>query len=109
MGVVNALPETVTAIAAVRRGALTLTIAAIIGGNSLDALNLVVGDIAFRTGSLFHAGGTDQLFLTTASLLMTAVLLGGLLIRQQHGWWRLGFDGILLLGIYASAVITLAF
>ncbi|WP_262495928.1 hypothetical protein [Nonomuraea sp. SYSU D8015] len=31
-------------------GAMTLAIAAVIGGNSLDALNLVVGDIAFRSG-----------------------------------------------------------
>jgi cation:H+ antiporter len=108
MGLVNALPEAVTAIAAVRRGALTLAIAAVIGGNSLDALNLVVGDVAFRGGSLFHAAGTDQLFLTTAALLMTAVLPGGLLVRQRHGWWRLGFDGILLTVIYAGAVATLA-
>lgn len=107
MGLVNALPETVTAIAAVRRGALTLAVAAVIGGNSLDALNLVVGDAAFRGGSLFHAAGDDQLFLTTAALLMTAVLLGGLLVRQRHGWWRLGFDGILLTAIYTSAVATL--
>ncbi|WP_245976353.1 sodium:calcium antiporter [Amycolatopsis palatopharyngis] len=109
MGLVNALPETVAAIAAVRRGALTLAVAAVIGGNCLDALNLVVGDLAFRGGSLFHAAGADQLFLTTAALLMTAVLLGGLLIRQRRGWWRLGFDGILLAAIYASAVLALAF
>lgn len=109
MGVVNALPETVAAIAAVRRGALTLAVAAIIGGNSLDALNLVVGDVAFRGGSLFHAAGNDQLFLTTAALLMTAVLLGGLLLRQRRGWGRVGFDGILLAAIYTSAVITLAY
>ncbi|MDK1349227.1 cation transporter, partial [Streptomyces sp. 378] len=55
MGLANALPETVTSIAAVRRGAVTLAIAAIIGGNCLDALNLVVGDIAYRGGSLYHA------------------------------------------------------
>lgn len=108
MGLVNALPETVTAIAAVRRGALTLAIAAVIGGNSLDALNLVLGDIAFRGGSLFHVAGPDQLFLTGAALLMTAVLLGGLLVRQRRGWWRLGFDGVLLAAIYATAVGTLA-
>ncbi|MCT2584623.1 sodium:calcium antiporter [Actinophytocola gossypii] len=108
MGLINALPETVTAIAAVRRGALTLAIAAVIGGNSLDALNLVVGDAAFRGGSLFHAAGGDQLFLTTAALLMTAVLLGGLLVRQRRGWWRLGFDGVLLTAIYAGTVATLA-
>nr|WP_211116434.1 hypothetical protein [Glycomyces buryatensis] len=109
MGVVNALPETVAAIAAVRRGALTLAVAAVIGGNCLDALNLVIGDLAFRDGSLFHHATGDQLFLTTAALLMTAVLLGGLLVRQRRGWWRLGFDGVVLAAIYLSAVLVLAF
>ncbi len=109
MGGINALPETVTAITAVRRGALTLAVAAVIGGNSLDALNLVVGDVAFRGGSLFHGAGEDQLFLTTAALLMTAVLLGGLLLRQRLGWLRLGFDGVLLAAIYGGVVITLLY
>ncbi|PRX47131.1 cation:H+ antiporter [Prauserella shujinwangii] len=109
MGVVNALPETVTAVAAVRRGALTLAVAAVIGGNSLDALNLVLGDVVFRAGSLFHAATPDQLFLTGSALLMTAVLLGGLLVRQRRGWWRLGFDGVMLAAIYATAVLILAF
>ncbi|WP_235854303.1 sodium:calcium antiporter [Nonomuraea aridisoli] len=109
MGVVNALPESITAVAAVRRGAMTLAIAAVIGGNSLDALNLVVGDIAFRGGSLFHAAQPDQLFLTTAALLMTAVLLGGMLVRQRREWARVGFEGVLLLVIYVSTVVILAF
>lgn len=108
MGLVNALPETVSAITAVRQGALTLAVAAVIGGNSLDALNLVVGDLAFRGGSLFHAATPDQLFLTVAALLMTTVLLGGLLVRQRKGWWRLGFDGVLLVAIYAGTIATLA-
>lgn len=108
MGLVNALPETVTSIAAVRRGAVTLAIAAIIGGNCLDALNLVVGDVAYRGGSLFHAAGQDELFLTSGAMVMTAVLLGGLLVRQRGGWLKVGFDGILLLAIYASIVAVLA-
>lgn len=107
MGGINALPETVTAITAVRRGALTLAVAAIIGGNSLDALNLVIGDAVFSGGSLYHEAGIDQLFLTAAALLMTTVLLGGLLLRQRRGWWGLGFDGVLLAAIYAGTVITL--
>ncbi|WP_431782146.1 sodium:calcium antiporter [Streptomyces chumphonensis] len=108
MGGVNALPETVTAVAAVRRGALTLAVAAIIGGNCLDALNLVVGDLAYRGGSLYHAAGADQLFLTAGALVMTTVLLGGLLVRQKRGWWRLGFDGVLLIGVYVTVIATLA-
>ncbi|MDT0444321.1 sodium:calcium antiporter [Streptomyces johnsoniae] len=109
MGIVNALPETVTAIAAVRRGAVTLAIAAVIGGNCLDVLNLVIGDLAYGGGSLFHAAGPDQLFLTAAALVMTSVLLGGLLVRQERGWWRLGFDGVLLIAVYAGTVAVLAF
>ncbi|GAB3658240.1 cation transporter [Glycomyces tarimensis] len=108
MGVVNALPETVAAIAAVRRGALTLAIAAVVGGNCLDALNLAVGDLLFRGGSLYHRTDDDQLFLTTASLLMTAVLLGGLLVRQRRGWLRVGFDGVMIAAVYLSAVAVLA-
>ncbi|MCC5032123.1 cation transporter [Streptomyces sp. WAC 00631] len=108
MGVVNALPETVTAIAAVRRGAVTLAIAAVIGGNCLDVLNLAVGDVAYRGGSLYEAAGADQLFMTSGALVMTAVLLAGLLVRQRRGWLRLGFDGILLITVYAVIVVALA-
>lgn len=109
MGVINALPETVTAVAAVRRGAITLAIAAIIGGNSFDVLNLAIGDIVYRGGSLFHTAGRDQLFLTGGALVMTTVVLGGLLVRQERGWLRLGFDGLLLIGVYATTMATLAF
>nr|WP_155073930.1 cation transporter [Streptomyces taklimakanensis] len=108
MGGVNALPETVAAVAAVRRGAVTLAVAAIVGGNCLDVLNLAVGDLAFRGGSLYHSADTDHLFLTSASLVMTTVLLGGLLVRQRRGWLGLGFDGALLLTIYLSTVAVLA-
>ncbi|MDG4795841.1 cation transporter [Micromonospora sp. WMMD1082] len=107
MGAVNAVPETVTAVAAVRRGAPTLAIAAVLGGNSLDALNLVVGDIAYRGGSIYHAAGTEELFVTTTALFMTATLLGGLLVRQACGWGRLGFEGIVLLGTYVVMTAAL--
>ncbi|MEU2719699.1 hypothetical protein ABZ625_03875 [Streptomyces smyrnaeus] len=52
----------------------------------MDALNLVIGDVVYRGGSLYHAASPDELFLTAGALLMTTVLLGGLLVRQQRGW-----------------------
>ena len=108
MGVVNALPETVTAIAAVRRGAVTLAIAAVLGGNILDVITLVVGDVAYRKGSIYHVAGPQDLFITGTGLFMTAVLLGGLLIRQARGWGRLGFEGVLLLATYIAMTAILA-
>jgi cation:H+ antiporter len=106
MGLVNALPEAVTAVAAVRRGATTLAVAAVLGGNCLDALNLVAGDVAYRGGSLYHAVGADQLFTTAASLAMTIVLVAGLLVREPRGPGRIGFEGITLVLAYVAIVLV---
>ncbi|WP_214366692.1 hypothetical protein [Pseudonocardia sp. H11422] len=51
-------------------------------GSCLDVLDVIVGDAAFRGGSIFHAAGTDQLFLIRAGALMTVVVTG-LLVRQR--------------------------
>ncbi|PDP89550.1 cation transporter [Glycomyces fuscus] len=109
MGAVNAIPETVAAVAAVRRGAMTLAVSAVIGGNCLDALNVAVGDVFYRGGSLFHSATADELFLTTGALLMTVALLAGLIIRQTKGWGRIGFEGVLLIVIYAGILGVLTF
>lgn len=47
--------------------------------------------------------------LYLGGLKMTAVLLGGQLVRQRPGQWHLGFDGVLLVTIYLGAMGTLAF
>jgi cation:H+ antiporter len=109
LGIVNGLPETVTAIAAVRQGALTLAVAAVLGGNILDVITVVVGDVAYRHGSIYHAAGTDDLLITTTGLFMTTALLGGLLVRQACGWGRLGFEGVILVASYLgmTAMLTL--
>ncbi|WP_150254190.1 sodium:calcium antiporter [Nocardiopsis deserti] len=109
MGAVNAIPETVAAVAAVQRGAMTLAVSAVIGGNSLDALNVAVGDAFYRGGSLYHAATADELFLTVGALLMTVVLLAGLIIRQAKGWGRIGFEGVLLIVLYVGILGVLAF
>jgi cation:H+ antiporter len=108
LGVVNGLPETVTAIAAVRRGAVTLAVALVLGGNIVDVITLVAGDVAYRRGSIYHAAGSSDLLITATGLFMTAILLSGLLVRQARGWGRLGFEGILILVTYAGLTAILA-
>ena len=102
--VVTSLPELVTTLTAIRRGALQLAVGGIIGGNTFDTLFLVASDVAYREGSIFHAmGGTDLYWLATG-LLMTAVLLAGLIVREKAGPARIGFESVLLIVIYAVAV-----
>jgi cation:H+ antiporter len=107
MGLTNAMPETITSIAAVRRGALTLAVGSVLGGNSFDVLNLVVGDVAYRGGSLYHAAGRGEMFVTLATILMTAILLGGMLRRERQGPAGIGWESVLLLVTYVATLVLI--
>ena len=102
--VVTSLPELVTTLAAVRRGALQLAVGGIIGGNTFDVLFLTLSDISYRDGSLYHAIGTGDLFWVVVGLAMTAVLLIGLILREKSGPANMGWESLTMLGIYGGAV-----
>ena len=102
--VATSLPELVTTLAAVRRGALQLAVGGVIGGNTFDLLFLTASDVAYQEGSLYHAIGTDDLFWAATGLLMTGVLLVGLILREREGVGKIGFESALMIGIYALAL-----
>ncbi len=102
--VVTSLPELVTTIVAVRRGALQLAVGGIIGGNTFDTLFLMASDISYRDGSIYHAVGEADYYWIATALLMTGILIGGLILRQRQGPAKIGAESILLLVIYAGAV-----
>ncbi|AJY46024.1 sodium:calcium antiporter [Martelella endophytica] len=107
--VVTSLPELVTTLAAVRRGALQLAVGGIIGGNTFDTLFLTLSDVAYRDGSLYHAITKDDLLWLAVGLCVTAVLLLGLIVRQKSGPGRIGFESAAILALYAGAVGISAF
>ena len=102
--VVTSLPEFVTTLVAVRRGALQLAIGGIIGGNTFDTLFLLAGDIAYRDGSLYHAIDVSDVYWLGTGLLMTAILLAGLILRQREGPARIGIESVLMMTVYLGAL-----
>ena len=102
--VLTSLPELVTTLAAVRRGALQLAVGGIIGGNTFDILFLTVSDAGYRDGSIYHAITQADLFWLAVAMLMTAVLLLGLIFREKHGPARIGRESMALLVIYLGAI-----
>lgn len=106
-GVANSLPELVTAIAAVRRGAVNLALGDIIGGNSFEVLFLAAADVFYMDGSIYHAFTPDNAFTALTAILMTGVLLLGLLRRKRHGLAGIGFESVLLLLLYAASAVVL--
>ncbi|GAB4368573.1 MAG: cation transporter [Kiloniellaceae bacterium] len=105
----TSLPELVTTLAAVRRGALTLAVGGIIGGNTFDVILVAASDIAYRPGSIYHAGSGRPEFVIVLTVLMAAVLLLGLLRRQKYGFANIGFESLLILLIYLGGTTLLVF
>ncbi len=107
--VVTSLPELVTSVAAVRRGALTLAVGGIIGGNAFDTIFIAFSDIAYRDGSIYHAISDWQVYLISLTILMTGILLLGLLRREKRGIANIGFESFLVIVLYVGSFSLLAF
>lgn len=110
MAVATSLPELVTSIAAIRRGALTLAVSDVVGGNFFDVLFVAAADIAYLNGSIYHAAGVGlrEIFLTGFTILLNVVLLAGLIFRQKHGPGNIGFESLLMLLLYICGFLVLA-
>ena len=103
----TSLPELVTAVAAVRQGALTLAVGDIMGGNAFDTLFLAVADVAYREGSIYHRIASEQVFIIALGILLTAVLLMGLVRREKWGIANIGFESFLIVALYLLALALL--
>jgi cation:H+ antiporter len=98
---VSSLPELVVLLTAVRMGQLTLGVGNIIGGNVYDVLMISVADVAYLDGPVYRDAGPTSLVLLGGTMLMTAVLAGGLLMRDRR--W-IGFEGASIFGIYGGTI-----
>ncbi len=98
---ISSLPELVVLVTAVRMGQLTLGIGNVIGGNVYDTLMIAVADLVYLRGSLYSDAGPTSLILLGGTLLMTATLAAGLVMRDRRG---IGFEGVSIPLIYLGTV-----
>lgn len=103
----TSLPELVTTVSAVRRGALTLAVGGIIGGNAYDTLFFAISDIAYQGGSIYHQATTAIRSMIAVAIIMTAVLVMGMVRREERGILNIGFESFIVLVLYAGAVTML--
>lgn len=108
LAVATSLPELITAVAAVWRGALRLAIGGVIGGNAFDTLFAAGADVAYRDGSIYHHASERELVLMAMSIVMTGTLLLGLIRRERRGIAGIGFESFGVLLLYAITLIMIA-
>lgn len=105
LAVITSLPELVTSVAAVRRGALTLAVGGIIGGNAFDTLFAAGADAAFLEGSVYHHATMSEHLLIVVTILMSTMLMMGLLKREKKGVANIGFESFAILVLYGLAIV----
>ena len=82
------------------RAAIDARVAAV-GGNVYDILMISVADIGYLEGPIYRDAGPTSLVLLGGTLIMTAVLAAGLLMRDRK--W-IGFEGVSIPLIYVGTV-----
>jgi len=105
--VATSLPELVTTIAAVRRGAPTLAVGDIVGGNAFDVLFICVADAAFLGGSIYHSATHNEYFLLGLTIVVNIILLMGLIHREKRGIANIGFESFAVLVAYLAGMVIL--
>ena len=108
VAIATSLPELVTTVAAVRRGALTLAVSDIVGGNAFDVLFICVADVAYLRGPIYAQAGREGTFLGGLAILVNAILLLGLLQRQKRGIANIGFESVAILVVYAAGFLAIS-
>ena len=98
----TSLPEVVTTLAAVRRGAFDLAIGNIFGSNVFNMVILAVVDL-FQAGPLFAALSPSHGVTAAWVILITAVAVLGLLYHAEKRYWLLEPDASLIILLVLSA------
>jgi cation:H+ antiporter len=104
--IANSLPELVTAIAAVRIGAVSLAVGDVVGGNSFEVMFLSAADL-FYDGSIYSAMSEADRSTALIAMIMTGVLLLGMIRRERSGPGGIGFESVGVLLLYAFSVVVL--
>jgi cation:H+ antiporter len=100
----TSLPEVVVSIAAARLGALDMAAANLFGSNIFNVAVLGVDDLLYRRGVLLAEISRVHVVSLIAALIMSAIAVIGLTYRAQKKRFRLSWDGVFIVGAYATGV-----
>ena len=101
--IANSLPELVTALAAVRIGAVNLAVGEIIGGNAFEVLFLSLADFV-TDKPIYQAFTPKDQGTALFAMLMVSVVILGILKREKSGIFNIGFESVLVYVLYAMSV-----
>jgi cation:H+ antiporter len=100
----TSLPELVVSLAAVKIGAVEMSVGNVLGSNMFNMLVLAIDDIFYRKGPLLSHSQPHQIIPALASIAMTVIFIVGISFKAEKKRLPVGWD---MLAIAAIFVIDL--
>ncbi len=107
LAIATSLPELVISLSAIRIGALDMAMGNLLGSNVFNVFVLGITDLFYREGSLYTVISYNHLLSILASILMTAVVAVGLVIRPEKKLWRMSIDTLTILIVYVLLMFAI--
>ena len=108
MALISSLPEISSGLESIFIGDNQLAFSDIFGGNVFMPALFIVADLITQKPVLSYAGKTDILF-AVVGIALTAVYIFAFFKKMLNRYFRLGFDSILVILVYAAGIVALVF
>jgi len=108
LALATALPEISTGLESIFIGDNQLAISDIVGGNAFMLVIFLLGDLVARKSVLSTAGQQDRVW-AWLGIFMMAVYAVSFVKRLKQCYFRLGFDSILQIVLYAAGLVVLTY
>jgi cation:H+ antiporter len=107
LAITTSLPEVVVAISALRLGAPDMAMGNLLGSNVFNIFILAVLDFFYTEGPLYTAISGKHIVSVFSSIVMTAVVAAGLVVRPEKKRFYLGIDAWIILIIYLINILLI--
>lgn len=107
LAITTSLPEIAVSVAALRQGSIDIAMGNLIGSNIFNVAIISFFDFFHTTGPLFEVVSEAHILSIFASIIMTAIVAIGLVVRPDRKLWHLSIDGWIILAIYLFTVFMI--
>lgn len=104
----TSLPEVTVIAVAIRRGHYELAVGDVFGANLFNIAMIFVIDLLLAGEPVLTTAGVFEATAALLGLLLTGIFLIGLLERRDRTLFRMGYDSIAVIAVYACGIALLS-